>query len=79
MIKSNENPRGLQSEPVYPSSPSEEDIRRRISDLIDAGGVYPISVTGVRNIAKMMRITPVEAAKIIREETERLAGREVGQ
>ncbi|MEM8967730.1 MAG: hypothetical protein AAGE93_15025 [Bacteroidota bacterium] len=74
MDKNTKNAVNLQPDP---SPPSEAEIRRRITNLIEAGGVYPITITGVRNLAKVMRISREEVTRIIREQTLELAGREV--
>lgn len=75
MNKSTKNAANLQQELSYPVPLPEKEIRQRISDLVIAGGIHTITEKGSQNIAKMMRISEQEASRMIRQETEKLAGR----
>ena len=55
----------------------ETKIRRRIADLILAGGIHPITEKGCQNLSKVLRITESEVKQIVKEESLKLAGREV--
>ena len=54
----------------------EEEVRQRIRGIIEAGGIHPISQTGVQNLARLFYRSPEAIYLIIREESAKI-GKEV--
>lgn len=65
-----------QKEATPAKSYLESEVRRRIRGIIEAGGIHPISSTGVQNLARLFYRSPEEIHLIIREESAKI-GREV--
>ena len=70
--KQNPNQKEATSAKSYP----ESEIRQRIRGIIEAGGIHPISPTGVQNLARLFYRSPEAIREIIREESAKI-GREV--
>lgn len=44
-----------------------EELRKRIALYVQCGGLYPISETGIRNIARRFYISKAQVEELIRE------------
>ena len=66
----------VEKTPLQSKRYSEGEVRARIKNYIECGGVMPISPTGEHNIARLFRIPVEYVQKLIREESAKI-GREV--
>ena len=63
----------LEKTPLYSERYSEKEVRQRIRNWIEIGGLYPISSTGEHNIARLFRIPVEHVQELIREESAKLS------